>query len=95
LLDFFGRHPGTVDELALFMSATHPPLPLDEMERETERLHNFLPRVREGVMQTGINILSTMGYHDENLPRSLKDPWQRFMDISWENQPRFVLSDAP
>ena len=80
LLDFFIRHPGAVDELAFFTSETHPPLPLDEMERRAERLQQILPRVRQTGMQAGINVLSTMGHHEENLPNSLNESWQRVMD---------------
>ena len=80
LLDFFARQPGAVDELAFFTSHTHPPLPLDEIERRAERLQKILPRVRQQGMQAGINVLATMGHHEENLPNSLNEPWQRVMD---------------
>ncbi|MCX6621310.1 MAG: hypothetical protein NTY38_09555, partial [Acidobacteria bacterium] len=81
LLDFFARHPGTVDELAFFTSSTHPPLPLDEMERRAARLRVVMARVRERGMPAGINILATMGHHEENLSHSLATSWQRVMDI--------------
>lgn len=82
LLDFFERHPGTVDELAFFTSATHPPLPLDEIERRAVRLQAILPRVRKQGMQAGINVLATVGHHEENLDHSLNTSWQRVMDSS-------------
>jgi hypothetical protein len=80
MLRFFARQPGAVDELAFFTSATHPPLPLAEMERRAARLGKLLPRVREQGMRAGINVLSTMGHHEENLPFSLSAPWQRVRD---------------
>ena len=81
LLEFFARHAGAVDELAFFTSATHPPLPLDEMERRAARLRVVMARVRGRGMRAGINILATMGHHEENLPHSLATSWQRVMDI--------------
>src|SRR5438105_384439 len=42
LLNFFARRPGVVDELAFFTSATHAPLPLDEIKRRSERLAKIL-----------------------------------------------------
>jgi hypothetical protein len=80
LLDLFARHAGVADELAFFTSATHPPLPLDEMERRAEKLGALLPRVRALGMGAGINVLATMGHHEENLPNSLEAPWQRVVD---------------
>jgi len=80
LLDFFARHPGAVDELAFFTSHTHPPLPLEEMARRAERLQKVLPRVRQQGMQAGVNVLATMGHHEENLESSLQAPWQHVMD---------------
>jgi len=80
LLDFFARRPGAVDELAFFTSQTHPPLPLEEIEHRAERLRKVLPRVRQQGMQAGVNVLATMGHHEENLDHSLPAPWQRVMD---------------
>jgi len=80
LLNFFARHPGAVDELAFFTSHTHPPLPLEEIERRAERLQKVLPRVREQGMRAGVNVLATMGHHEENLDYSLQASWQRVMD---------------
>jgi hypothetical protein len=80
LFDFFNTQRGIVDELVFFTSATHPPLPLDEIERRAARLTKVLPRVREQGMRAGINVLSTMGHHEENLPNSLQMPWQHVRD---------------
>jgi hypothetical protein len=80
LLDFFARRPGAVDELAFFTAHTHAPLPLEEIERRAEHLRKILPRVRQRGMQAGINVLATIGHHEENLPNSLKEPWQRVTD---------------
>jgi len=79
LLEFFARRPGAVDELAFFTSQTHLPLPLEEIAHRAERLQKVLPRVREQGMRAGINVLATMGHHEENLPNSLDEPWQRVM----------------
>lgn len=80
LLEFFDAQPGVVDELTFFTSATHPPLPLDVMEQRAARLSQILPKVRQHGMRAGINVLSTMGHHEENLRNSLQAPWQRVRD---------------
>jgi hypothetical protein len=81
LLRYFKRFPGMTDELTFFTSETHPPLPLEVMEQRAARLARLMPRVRQLGMKAGINVLSTMGHHEENLPHSLQAPWQRVMDI--------------
>lgn len=80
LLDFFRRRPGTADELALFTSSTHPPLPVGEIRRRCERMAEILPQIRAEGMGAGINLLATMGHHEENLDGSLSAPWQRVAD---------------
>ncbi len=80
MLAFFRQEPGTADELAFFTAGTHPPLPLAEVKRRAERLAGLLPRVRVEGMGAGINLLATMGHHEENLAGSLDEPWQRVVD---------------
>lgn len=82
LLAYFRRFPGIADELVFFTSETHPPLPVEMMHQRAERLAKLMPRVRQLGMTAGINILATMGHHEENLPNSLQAPWQRVMDIN-------------
>lgn len=82
MLAFFRKQRGTTDELAFFTAGTHPPLPRAEVERRAERLARLLPRVRAEGMAAGINLLATMGHHEENLEHSLDEPWQRVVDPS-------------
>jgi hypothetical protein len=80
LLELFAAHKEAADEIVFFTSNTHPPLPLAEMERRAERLAKLLPRVRAAGWRAGINILATVGHHEENLPNSLDAPWPRMTD---------------
>lgn len=80
LLNWLGKHPGTFDELAFFTSETHPPLPLPVMLARARRLRPVLAQARRAGYRAGINLLATMGHHEENLPGSLAEPWQRLVD---------------
>ncbi len=80
LLRWLGTRPGTVDEIALFSSFTHPPLPIDVIASRCERLAEAMPQVREGGYTVGVNVLATIGHHEENLPGSLSEPWTRATD---------------
>lgn len=80
LLDFFSDYRDMVDEVAFFTSNTHPPLPLDELRRRLERLKVVMMHVREELgVQAGINVLATIGHHEENLDGSLDEQWQRVL----------------
>jgi len=80
LLAWLGTRPGTVDEIALFSSFTHPPLPIEVIRGRCERLAEVMPQMREEGYRVGVNILATMGHHEENLPGSLAEPWTRVTD---------------
>jgi hypothetical protein len=97
LLALFEKHKGVTDEITFFTSFTHPPLPLDEMRRRCEVLARRMPEARTLGYRTGINVLSTMGHHNENLPNSLAADYTRVTDIHGNvsqgsfcpNDPRF------
>ncbi|MCE5198972.1 MAG: hypothetical protein ABFD54_10350 [Armatimonadota bacterium] len=81
LLSMMSRFRDTVDEVACFTSFTHPPLPLEEIQRRAEVLKDRIPRLRQIVPSVGINHLATLGHLNENLANSLNEPWQRLMGI--------------
>ncbi len=80
LMLFLGSHPGAIDEVVLFTSFTHPPLPLEVMAPRASRLAQVLPQIRAAGYQVGVNVLSSMGHHEENLPHSLCAPWPLVTD---------------
>ncbi len=67
----FKKYEGVTDELAFFTSETHPPLPLETIRERAALLARRMPEVRELGCRAGINILATIGHHEENLPNSL------------------------
>jgi len=80
LLSWLANAPGTFDELAFFTSETHPPLPLEMIQARAERLGPVMAQARARGYRAGINLLATLGHHEENLPGSLDEPWQRLRD---------------
>ncbi|MBI5093514.1 MAG: hypothetical protein HZB26_13865 [Candidatus Hydrogenedentes bacterium] len=71
LLDLFERHRGVTDEITLFTSETHPPLPLAVIQERAPILKARMAAARNRGYHSGINVLSTLGHLDENLPNSL------------------------
>ena len=97
LLALFEKYKGVTDEITFFTSATHPPLPLEEIKRRCEILAERIPQAKALGYRAGINVLSTMGHHNENLPNSLSGDYTRVTDIDGNvslgsfcpNDPRF------
>lgn len=82
LLALFEKYKGVTDEITFFTSFTHPPLPLDVVKRRCELLAQRMPQARALGYRAGINILSTLGHHEENLPNSLSGDYTRATDIN-------------
>jgi hypothetical protein len=82
LLTLFGKYPGVTDEMTFFTSATHPPLPLDVIRERCQILARRIQQAKAHSYRAGINVLSTMGHHNENLPNSLSENFTRVTDVN-------------
>ncbi len=72
LFDLFDRHKGVTDEITFFTSFTHAPLPPEVIKQRTAILKERMEQARKRGYKTGINVLTTIGHHNENLDNSLK-----------------------
>jgi hypothetical protein len=97
LLALFQKYRGVTDEITFFTSSTHPPLPLEDIRQRCQILARRIPQAKALGYRAGINVLSTMGHHNENLPHSLSGDYTRVTDIDGHvclgsfcpNDPRF------
>ncbi len=80
LLDLFDAHHGVTDEITLFTSETHPPLPLEVMLRRVPVLQARMEAARARGYRSGVNVLATLGHHEENLANSLSDGYTPMTD---------------
>jgi len=81
LLALFEKYKGVTDEITFFTSFTHPDLPLEEMKRRCDLLARRIARAKALGYRSGINVLATMGHHEENLPNSLAGDYTPVTDI--------------
>jgi hypothetical protein len=81
LLALLEKHQGAADEITLFHSITHAPLPLDEVQRRIDVAGHRMARIRQLGYRTGINVLTTIGHHEEDLSNSLTDDYTPMTDI--------------
>jgi hypothetical protein len=82
LLELFERNKGVTDEVTFFTSETHPPLPLEVIQERATILSRRMVAARELGYRAGVNILATIGHHNENLEHSLSAPYARMTDIA-------------
>lgn len=81
VLALFEKYKGVTDEITFFTSFTHPPIPLEEMKSRCDLLAQRIAQARTLGYRSGINVLSTMGHHEENLPNSLSGDYTPVTDI--------------
>ena len=98
ILHMLDEHPGVADDLALFTASTHPPLPLDVARERAALMARRIKQIKVRGYGCGINILATIGHHNENLSGSLQGDYTRRTDINGSvcegsfcpNDPRFI-----
>jgi hypothetical protein len=81
LMALFNKYKGVTDEVTLFTSETHPPLPLDVFKERMDIFKKRMQTARKSGYRAGINILSTIGHHNENLENSLHGDYTNMTDI--------------
>jgi len=81
LLTLLEKYRGLTDEITFFTSETHAPLPSEEIAKRAALLAKRMAACRRVGFRAGINILATIGHHEENLPYSLSGEYSRITDI--------------
>ena len=77
----FEKYKGVTDEVTFFTSDTHPCLPLNVTQERATLLARRMDQVRQLGYRTGINLLATIGHHNENLPNSLAGEYTPMTNI--------------
>lgn len=80
LLDLFDAYPGVTDEITFFTAETHAPLTLERTRAKAAVLKARMQEARARGYRAGINLLATIGHHDEHLAHSLSEPYTRLTD---------------
>ena len=82
LVGLFEKYKGLTGEVTFFTSETHAPLALEMINDRVSLLTERMAQLRSMGYRTGINILATIGHHNENLPNSLTADYTRMTDIN-------------
>ncbi len=84
LMGLFENNKGVTDEITFFTSGTHAPIPLDEFEARAKILKDRVEKARGLGYKAGINILTSIGHHEEDLGNSLKGSYAPMTNIDGE-----------
>ena len=68
-------------QITLFMAVSHPPMPLETVKKQAEILRERMQTARAYGFASGINILSTLGHHEENLDNSLQGDYTPMTNV--------------
>ncbi|MCL2517557.1 MAG: hypothetical protein FWF15_03240 [Oscillospiraceae bacterium] len=71
LLETLNEYRNVVQQITLFISVSHSVMPLGTAKRQAEIFRERMKTAREYGFESGINILTTIGHHEENLDNSL------------------------
>jgi len=82
LLDLFDKYKGVTDEITFFTHTTHAPLTLDDFRQRVGVLKVRMEQARKRGYSTGINILTSIGHHNEDLKNSLKGDYTYMTGIN-------------
>ena len=70
LIGLLQQYPCGIGRISLFTAGTHAPLVLPELKERLTVMEQRLRRLRECGFLAGINILATIGHHEEDLDHS-------------------------
>jgi len=76
LLALLDQFDTGVTQVALFSSALHTPLTVGETRRRAEVMKDRVALLKEKGYQAGVNILATVGHHQEDLSHTVGSPYR-------------------
>jgi len=75
LLEMLKKYPAGIYDIAFFTNFVHIPYTLEEGLRRNEILSKYIKLFKEAGYNTGINHLTTIGHHEEDLSNGLGDKY--------------------
>ncbi|MDR0600811.1 MAG: hypothetical protein LBG42_00370, partial [Treponema sp.] len=81
LLDALAPYRETFPQITIFLAKSHPPMKLEDVAELAGILKERMALARKYGFESGINLLSTMGHHEENLENSLDENYTRMTNI--------------
>lgn len=84
LLRLLTMYPAGITQIALFTTSVHIPLTLTELTRRAQILKERMETIRNAGFSAGINILTTIGHHCEDLDAGLGERYPFMTSVHGE-----------
>ncbi len=84
LINILKEYPGEIGQVALLTQNYHTPMPIEQAAEYAGILKMRMKTIREAGLAAGINILCTIGHHNENLDNCYDDDTHRITNIKGE-----------
>ena len=84
LLRILRQYPCGITQVAFFTSSTHAPLTLEELFRRTDMIADRICAVKAMGLSAGINLLTTIGHHFEDMNTALGGEYTYMTNIHGE-----------
>jgi len=84
LLRLLKEYPGGITQMALFTTGTHIPMTFETFRERLAVIEKRLEEIRKAGFSAGINHLTTIGHHCEDLDAGLKDQYTYMTNIHGE-----------
>lgn len=84
LLRILRQYPCGITQVAFFTSSTHAPLTLEELFRRTDMIADRIRTVKAMGLSAGINLLTTIGHHFEDMNTALGGEYTYMTNIHGE-----------
>ena len=84
LLAVLEKNRDCLDQVALFTTRFHAPMPLDTAAHNCALAKDRMRRIRALGLPCGVNILATLGHHPERLDEAVQGDWPHAENIDGE-----------
>lgn len=84
LIDILAKYDTGITRIALFSSAVHSPLTIEETRRRAAVMKERMKALRLFGYSAGINILATIGHHAEDIGNSINGPYRTMVNCKGE-----------
>ncbi len=94
LLQLLEQYDTGITQVALFSSSVHSPLTMPETARRAAIMRDRLCALKQKGYSAGINILATIGHHEEDLPHTVGAPYRPMVGSSGKvSHATFCMND--
>ena len=79
--EFAEEYRDVIDQITFFSNDCHSPMTLERAKKNCDILKTRIAEAKKMGFSCGINVLATVGHHEQNLPDSVKGDWFHMTSI--------------